>query len=268
MCLALCRARRIGQAFSAPAATAYEQHCNYSNGQKFRNRPNNGCVFNSKSLQRPSSKSIVPGANRYSPNMNAVLPNQPNSGALLRSFTRRFHDDKPTTPRHVGPGGYAQADRTMYVVAQEVTSKGSRRRPGFGSTSAQRKLPFHAKGDDTRPGPGAHQPLQGGWSPRTPRSTSSSPRTPGSSGRTGTPGSGPFEVGSRPGSSGRMPRAQRKPSTPRSATPRSARPQRQDAWGGYEVPAVEPEQRPVEPKVLHAVQSCVPCAARDVKQVV
>lgn len=178
----------IGESYTAPGPGYYVQHSQFALGRAYRAVDSQRSVFRSTSLQRPSARSFVPGPGNYSPNMNSVYPNQRDSGAKMRSVADRFGPvsfghAKCMTPRKVGPGCYAQVDRTLYVEAQRSTAKSSRSRPGFGSTSAQRSLPVRAPRDS--PAPGSHQPRVGGFLPRTPRSGSRTPRTPrGGGGRT------------------------------------------------------------------------------------
>ena len=108
--------------------------------------------FRSKSLQRPSSKSYVPGAGTYTPNMASIYANQRDSGAQMRSAGGRFREDQSQTEAIVGPGSYEQLDGSLYIDAQKSVSKTSKIRPAFGTTSSQRSLPFLPQ--DT-PGPGS-----------------------------------------------------------------------------------------------------------------
>ena len=159
--------RSIGEAYTAPGPGTYPQPENYSGGKPYKKLDGQRCVFRSRSQQRPSSRSSdVPGAGAYSPNMASIYPNQRDSGANMRSRRSRFDHNNATTPRNMGPGKYAQCDRTLYVDAQKATERSSRIRPGFGSTS-EREMTF-LRAPKT-PSPGEHQPLQGGRSLRTPR---------------------------------------------------------------------------------------------------
>ena len=175
----------IGESYTAPGAGTYTQHPQFALGRAYKAVDSQRSVFQSMSLQRPQAKTFVPGPGVYSPNMNSVYPNQRDSGAGMRSMSDRFGPvsfgaQKSMTPRNIGPGRYAQADRTLYVEAQRSTAKSSRSRPGFGSTSAQRKLPVHAPRDS--PAPGVHQPstvrTPRGYGGKTPRSARGSARTP------------------------------------------------------------------------------------------
>jgi len=155
---------QIGETCTAPPATHYDQNAKYSLGRPYAAVDSQRSVFCSGSLQRPTSRSFVPGAGTYSPNMNAVYRSQRDSGAPMRSLTGRFGSECVTTPRNVGPGRYnSQFDRTLYEDAQKSVSRASRIRPGFGSTSLQRELPCFRPRDT--PSPGEHQPSL----PRTPR---------------------------------------------------------------------------------------------------
>jgi hypothetical protein len=114
--------------------------------------------FRSKSLQRPSSKSYVPGAGTYTPNIHAVKAAPSHSGGVMRSRTDRFRpafSEKPMTARHVGPGVYEAHNNTLLDHAQKLAARNSKANVGFGSTSSQRGLPFHPL---STPGPGEHQP--------------------------------------------------------------------------------------------------------------
>ena len=167
--------RSIGEAYTAPGPGTYPLPANYSGGKPCKKLDSQRGAFRSRSQQRPSSGSLdVPGAGAYSPNMASIYPHQRNSGANMRSRRSRFDNTDATTPRHMGPGKYAQCDRTLYGEAQKATERSSRVRPGFGSTS-EREMTF-LRAPKT-PSPGEHQPLQGGRSLRTPRE-SGRQRTP------------------------------------------------------------------------------------------
>ena len=115
--------------------------------------------FRSRSLQRPSSKSDVPGSGTYSPNLDSILANRPNSGASLRSRAQRMHVERPMTASSIGPGTYAQYDGSLYFESERAVSRSSRLQPGFGSTSAQFAIPLRARPRQS-PGPGAYEPIQ------------------------------------------------------------------------------------------------------------
>ena len=115
--------------------------------------------FRSHSLQRPSSKSDVPGSGTYSPNWNSTLRNKPNSGASFRSQSSRMFVERPMTADVIGPGTYAQFDGSLYEASKRLASRSSRKKPGFGSTSAQRALPHSARRGES-PGPGAYEPME------------------------------------------------------------------------------------------------------------
>ena len=174
---------------TAPGPGYYPQHPGYSQGRAYKHIDGGKASFRSHSLQRPSSKSPNPGAGTYSPNMQSVYPNRRDSGAMMRGHSARFATEKQMTSRKLGPGCYPQTDRTLYVEAQKSVQRSSRSSVGFGSTSAQRALPFY--GGDT-PSPGYNQPRVGVpkrrpvMTPRTPRGTAldGSLRTPLGSART------------------------------------------------------------------------------------
>lgn len=64
-------------------------------------------VMTSKSLQRPESKSAVPGPGTYSPNINSIHKNMRDAGAQMRSNGSRFGHFKEMTDVEVGPGASA-----------------------------------------------------------------------------------------------------------------------------------------------------------------
>ena len=147
-------------------------------------------VFTSKSLQRPESKSEVPAPDRYDPNFMSTKATIRDAGAHMRSKSSRWgvgnlpgtdgttrdredvgtgpmgpHGPQRTmTPDGVGPGKYAGAEyeRTLQEDCDEHIRRSSRlytqKKMGFGSTSAQRKLPMY--GSPHNPEPGAYYPYE------------------------------------------------------------------------------------------------------------
>ena len=111
-------------------------------------------IFRSGSLQRPSGKTVGPGAGTYSPNMNSVHANQRDSGAQMRSAGSRWGHEQSMTEAMVGPGSYEQLEGSLYVSAQKSMSKASKVRPAFGSTATQRPV------IEDSPGPGAYEPIE------------------------------------------------------------------------------------------------------------
>jgi hypothetical protein len=145
------------QGLDSPGAMKY--HAAESRQFLYRTVNPTSSSFRSRSLQRPTSRSGVPGAGSYTPRMSSIYANCSNSGAQLRSRTNRFgHYKECTTEPRIGPGSYHQLDGSLYVDAKKSMSRTSRL-TGFGSSSAQRKLPVHARGSDG-PCPGEHQPLK------------------------------------------------------------------------------------------------------------
>ena len=119
----------------------------------------NVSVFRSGMLQRPSSKSAVPAPDAYNPNIHAVLPALGDSGAHMRGQSDRFHDKRfeSITDEVVGPGSYDQYEKTLAEDCDMAIARSSRIKPGFGSTTPQRKLPFYAQGT---PAPGSYEPVE------------------------------------------------------------------------------------------------------------
>lgn len=119
----------------------------------------NVSVFRSGSMQRPTSRSAVPGAGAYTPNVHAIIPAVSDSGASMRGATDRFFDKRfeNITDEVVGPGSYDQYEKTLAEDCDLAIQRSSKTQSGFGSTTAQRKLPFYAQ--DT-PAPGCYEPME------------------------------------------------------------------------------------------------------------
>lgn len=226
----------LGLAGPSPGHYPHEISANYSMGKAYAAVDSQRSVFSSRSLQRPSSSSYTPdelgpGYYNYMQALRATMKNKNDGGAGLRSRTpRKINEEPSTTPRHVGPGcydkEYGHEHRTLASDAVRVSNV-NKRQPGFGSTSAARALPFHAREQLRRPtpAPGEHHPVQGGMSPRTPRT----PRSPHSTG-VNTPRSALSHTPRSTGglSAANTPRAANGANTPRAGsaggrTPRSAR---------------------------------------------
>jgi len=218
---------------AAPGPGHYAHNPEFANGRAYRKEAGNKWIFQSRSLQRPSSSSFVPEAGAYNPNMMSIYPKQQDSGAHMRSLSDRFKSvrDKPITPRHVGPGHYAQVDRTLYVEAQRSTAKASKARPGFGSTSVQRALPIY--GNRGSPSAGDHQPTWGGWRPR------------GEHGGAGTPASGTPRTPRTP----RMAPMSAFGFAPAAATPRTPRMGQSRSASAFHAPSAAPAAPGPAPEV-------------------
>jgi len=160
----------------------------------------NVSVFRSSSLQRPNAKSEVPAPNHYYPNIKSIHANTSDGGHSMRSEAEdRFFSvkDKTTTsnplagidiaPDHYGGGqinggqSYIDlaghpleatsalsgtvTDKTLEADSQIVIARSSRRRPGFGTTSAQRLEAGtvalgHKRAGANTPAPGCYAPLE------------------------------------------------------------------------------------------------------------
>ena len=120
----------------------------------------NVSVFRSGSLQRPNAKTFVPGPDHYKPNHNAIMKAPENTGHFMQSKSERFFElrNKSNTDEEVGPGSYpgAEYEATLQEDCEEAIRRSSQIKPGFGTTTPQRKLPFYAQGT---PAPGAYEPL-------------------------------------------------------------------------------------------------------------
>ena len=57
----------------------------------------------------------------------------------------------------VGPGSYDQYEKTLAEDCDMAIARSSRVKPGFGTTTPQRKLPFYAQGT---PAPGCYEPME------------------------------------------------------------------------------------------------------------
>lgn len=98
----------------------------------------NVSVFRSKSAQRPSSRSEVPGPTHYSPDIGATHRHLTNSGANLRSANARFGSYHPGLPgqkratsARVGPSTYRpQNDRSLEADTRAAMARSSRIHPG------------------------------------------------------------------------------------------------------------------------------------------
>ena len=115
--------------------------------------------FKSSSLQRPSSKSAVPSPAAYMPNVNAVHAAIGDSGAHMRGTADRFYEKRyeNITDTVVGPGSYDQYEKTLAEDCDKAIERSSRIKPGFGTTTPQRALPFYAQGT---PSPGGYEPVE------------------------------------------------------------------------------------------------------------
>ena len=109
----------------------------------------NVSVFRSKSLQRPSSKSIVPGPNHYKLNMDSVESHIANSAARMRSHNDRFgpyhpgmQGQKSATDVGVGPASYnTEYEKSLSNDARRALERTSKIRPGECALSTHRRLP-------------------------------------------------------------------------------------------------------------------------------
>ena len=115
--------------------------------------------FRSRSDQRPSAKSYVPGAGTYSPNLQAIYGKTRNAGSSFRSQGGRMHKERSMTEDFIGPGTYSVYDGSLYADSQRAASRSSRKQPGFGSTLPQRPIPFSARPRES-PGPGAYDAFE------------------------------------------------------------------------------------------------------------
>ena len=132
-------ARQLGmqlQGPDSPGPGAYQVEEARKKSQYPATSPNIS-IFRSGSLQRPSGKTVGPGAGTYSPNMASVHANQRDSGAQMRSAGSRWGHEQSMTEAMVGPGSYEQLEGSLYVSAQKSMSKASKVRPAFGSTATQ-----------------------------------------------------------------------------------------------------------------------------------
>eukprot|EP00325_Prymnesiales_sp_UTEX-LB-985_P002021 CAMPEP_0174702886 /NCGR_PEP_ID=MMETSP1094-20130205/7029_1 /TAXON_ID=156173 /ORGANISM="Chrysochromulina brevifilum, Strain UTEX LB 985" /LENGTH=239 /DNA_ID=CAMNT_0015900737 /DNA_START=12 /DNA_END=731 /DNA_ORIENTATION=- len=132
--------------------------------------PNEDCsvsAFRSTTPQRPSSKSTVPSPAHYRPRPKSALYRyEQNSGAHMRSAGDRFSvynggmaGQKSMTSTDIGPDSYDCATyRSLLSDCRQHMKRSSRLRPGFGTTTAQRALPFGMQ-QVISPGPGAYQRL-------------------------------------------------------------------------------------------------------------
>mmetsp|Transcript_22082 Transcript_22082/g.56398 ORF Transcript_22082/g.56398 Transcript_22082/m.56398 type:complete len:274 (-) Transcript_22082:383-1204(-) len=124
----------------------------------------NVSVFRSRTTQRPSARSPVPGPAHYAPNLRSVEANPANAGAQMRSANGRFANyqagmqgQKSATELSVGPGTYStEYGRSLEADARRTLLRSSKIRPGFGSTTPQRTQ-FHRP---LSPGPGTYQRLE------------------------------------------------------------------------------------------------------------
>jgi hypothetical protein len=184
----------------------------------------NHSVFASKTPQRLADTKAVPGPDHYTPNTSATYCNIRDSGASMRGSLARFQvmehpdhagGDSTGTDETIGPGSYNEhMHKSMASVLSKQMSRTSRLKPGFGTMSAPRKLPWD--GDDS-PGPGSYQPEV--WSGRY----------------SGRPRSARARFASRP-TSARGEASPKPPKESRKGTPRqqhmeskAAEPRRQDA---------------------------------------
>ena len=127
---------------------------------------NNRSVFLSGMPQRPSEVTDVPSPGAYTPIMSSVYRNQRDGGASMRGSLARLSvmehpdhsgGDHSQTEEGVGPGTYEDhMHNTVATILQKRLVRGSKLRPGFGTNTPQRCLPYGQKDDS--PGPGAYQP--------------------------------------------------------------------------------------------------------------
>lgn len=132
----------------------------------FANVDSNRSVFDSGMPQRPSSATTAPSPDAYTPNMTSVFRNVRDGGASMRGSLVRlavmehpdhFGGDHSQTEVTVGPGTYEDhMYNTVATSLQKRLARGSKLRPGFGTNTPQRALPYGQSNDS--PGPGAYQP--------------------------------------------------------------------------------------------------------------
>jgi len=126
-------------------------------------------AFTSTSLQRPESRSEVPGPDHYAPNLRAVYGQQVTAGGM-RSQTDRFGPlrsgmggQKCQTDEVNGPGTYEQNHGTLQDDCQFEVRRMSKIKAPFGTTTPQRSLPFYNRDASPDVGPGHYEPIM----PRT-----------------------------------------------------------------------------------------------------
>lgn len=122
----------------------------------------NVSVFNSGSKQRPNAKSAVPAPDTYTPNPNAIMAAVGDPGMHMRGSEDRFaftYNKRfvGMTDEVVGPGSYDQFEKTLAEDCDLAIQRSSRIKPGFGTTSPSRGLPFFAQGT---PAPGCYEPVE------------------------------------------------------------------------------------------------------------
>ena len=132
----------------------------------FPEEDGNRSVFLSGTPQRLTAENLTPSPDTYRPQMTSVYGNLRNGGASMRSAAPRLlvmeHPDHVMvggvgSADHVGPGTYEEhLHNSVAQIAKHNLGRSSKIRPGFGTTSGQRKLPFNQKSES--PGPGAYQP--------------------------------------------------------------------------------------------------------------
>jgi len=116
----------------------------------------NRSVFASGSAQRPASDQLkTPGAGTYDPDINAVKRDARVGAVSMGGKFDRFKQEAQMT-EDVGPGAYnAEAFGSLESDMKTLMAKGSKKKPGFGTTGAQRGA--YQKSDV--PAPGSYQPL-------------------------------------------------------------------------------------------------------------
>ena len=129
--------------------------------QLYKNVDDNRCVFQSKSLQRPSPANEMPGPEAYNPVMTSVYQNISNAAASYRGSADRFvlmtHPDAlggshSMSETNLGPGAYESHDYgTVAMLSKRSMSRMSKLQPGFGTICPQRELP-HKKSITPDPG--------------------------------------------------------------------------------------------------------------------
>ena len=122
-------------------------------------------VFESTSLQRPESRSAVPGPDHYSPNPKVAIYTQLRAsfnGKLDRFGPLRggMSGQKPQTETVNGPGTYEQNHGTLLDDCRDEMRRMSKVRAPFGTTTPQRALPnFNARDASPDLGPGHYEKL-------------------------------------------------------------------------------------------------------------
>jgi len=124
----------------------------------------NRSVFLARTLQRPAAghrEAIAQDPGRYKPQVSAVQANIRDSGASMRGTESRFENlvlvPKQTTA-DIGPGAYSDYWHSISHVLKESVRRQSAKKPGFGTMTPQRALPFeYSRSQSVTPDPGSYQ---------------------------------------------------------------------------------------------------------------